>query len=141
MRSKEYPKSSKNLLNLIKKASKMRSGAVLGAFLIQSRIQEGCGEKLTALLGFILEVKSIKNRSKNQSYFLNPTWSQLGAILVQLMGHLAPTWPNLELTWSQLGPTWLQNPRCAEGRGGQKSIKNAIRFLSNPQNLPRSPQT
>ena len=60
-----------------------------------------------------IDQKSMKNGPKNHSYFLNPSWSQCGTILVQLLGHLVPTWPNLLPTWHQLGPnlgpTWLQS--------------------------------
>ena len=40
---------------------------------------------------------------------MEPTWTQLRAILVQLIGHLVPTWLNLEPTWTQLGPNLVLN--------------------------------
>ena len=51
-----------------------------------------------------IDQNSMKNRPKHHSYFLRSSWSQCGAILVQLLGHLVPTWPNLEPTWAQHGP-------------------------------------
>ena len=62
-----------------------------------------------SIVGVKLEQKSIENQSKNRSYVLNPTWTQLRAILVQLIGHLVPTWLNLEPTWTQLGPNLVLN--------------------------------
>ena len=81
------------------------------------------------VLGSKLEPKSIKNRSKNQSYFWNPTWSQLGAILVQLMRHLVPTWPNLVPTWSQLGPNMVPKSQRGGGSGDHFSLQNRLQMF------------
>ena len=80
----------------------------------------------------------MKNGPKNQSYFLNPSWSQCGTILVQLLGHLVPTWPNLVPTWSQLGPNMAPKPPVVQGMRTHFSVQNAIKFFWNSGNSPKS---
>ena len=88
-----------------------------------------------------IEQKSMKNGPRNHLYFLNPTRSQSGTILVQLLGHLVPTWPNLVPTWAQHG----SKRRMLRGMVGpkivQKSIKLELKSGNLPQMVRRNPET
>ena len=92
-----------------------------------------------------IDQKSMKNRPKNHSYFLNPSWSQCGTTLVQLLGHLVPTWPNLVPTWFQLGPNMAPKPPLVQGMRTHFSVQNAIKFFWNSPNptksLPNPPKS
>ena len=85
-----------------------------------------------------IDKKSIKNGHQDHSYFLNPSWSQSGTILVQLLGHLDPTWPNLVPTWSQLGPNMAPKCPLVQGMRTHFSIQDAIKFFWNSGNPPKS---
>ena len=88
-------------------------------------------------------------------------WSQVGpkidqkqikihhAFLTHLGANLEPYWSNLWATWSQLGstwsqlgpnlgPTWLQNLRCAESQSALRGV--LVGFLGGPWGLLRAPK-
>ena len=91
-----------------------------------------------------IDQKSMKNRPKNHSYFLNPSWSQCGTILVQLLGHLVPTWPNLVPTWSQLGPNMAPKSRWGGGvvgpPAGPRCDQIFLEFRKTPPKSLLDPQ-
>ena len=79
--------------------------AQLGANLASTWAQHGSKMRMLRTTGRPKNRSKIDQKSiKKSIIFLKSTWSQFGALLVQLMGHFVPTWPNLEPTWSQLGP-------------------------------------
>ena len=92
-----------------------------------------------------IDQKSMKNGPKNHSYFLNPSWSQCGTILVQLLGHLVPTWPNLVPTWSQLGPNMAPKPPMGQGSlgpfFGPRCDQIFLEFRKPPQEPLRPPKS